>query len=842
MSKHAAALVLLSSLFGCADDASSSSGGTGGNSGGGGNSGSSGGPGTGGDPFDINECETGQAECAPNATCVDTPGFYQCVCNAGFEGDGVTCSNVDECLNLTDDCDDNALCTDSEGSFSCECAAGFEGDGRSCEARYLHVATGQSHVCAVRTDNTLQCFGLNSSGQLGFGTNDPIFLRPVQAGSAANYASVSAGNAFTCAITLDGAGVCFGANTNGQLGDGTTATKTSPAFISESGSFLQLDAGSSHACGILTGGALKCWGKNDRGQLGINSQVDQTTPQAVQTGQTWKSVSAGADFSCGVRTNGTLFCWGLGTSRQLGTGEAVSSLVPLQESTQATDWQSVQTGVTFACGLKTDGTRHCWGANSLGQGGSGTLTTLTTPTLVGSETDWQTLALGESTGCGVRSGGGLRCWGDGSLGQTGGTAELHPTPVDVESARSFTEVATSLRTSCAIDSEQRLYCWGTASRGISGQGFNADRTAPDAVAPAESYASLDVQLEHSCALRTSGQLECWGRNAFGQLGDGSAISRSAPTLVEGSDWTLVQTGRAHSCGLRKPGAVGEVWCWGSDSLGELGNGAAAASLVPVAVPLPNEDVKSLAVGLNHACALTADKELYCWGRNDLGQLGDNTNTNRPSPVRVDPTGNANFESVVSNGQFTCALRGAQGALHCWGSNSVGQLGLGDAAPIETDEPALVGTGFSQVGVSSNHTCALKAGELYCWGRNASGELGLGATTPSSISIPTKIGAKNDWQSVTLGQGASTFVQDATGAFFTFGSNGNGQLANGTTSTVTSPQQVLQGLSFEQLSLGGEHACGIVAGGQLSCWGSAAYAQLGSGVPFSSVPQLVVNPL
>lgn len=829
-----ASLGVIASLTACGDDGTGGAGAAGGEAGAGA---------AGGGGFLRDECEDGSATCDANASCVDTETFYECTCNAGYEGDGETCANVDECMLLVDDCDDNAICTDGPGDYACACAPGFVGDGKACDARYADVAIGTGHVCAVRIDGSIQCFGLNSSGQLGMGTTDPVFLRPVQSGTASNYVAVTAGSAFTCGLTDAGKALCWGQNSFGQLADGTSASKTSPVFVQTDETFAMLEAGATHACGITTAGALLCWGRNNSGQIGDDSLVDRLTPFEVPTGSeatTWSTVSTGLEFTCAVRSDGALYCWGLGSSRQLGTGSAASSDVPVRETTNATDWSAVHAGTNFACALKTSGERWCWGVNTLAQAGNGTVTSILTPTIA-DEAAWDSLTLGDSTGCGFQ-GDALFCFGDGGVGQTAVAAGPQTTPAQVVSAgAALVDVAIGTRNACAIDADQKLLCWGSANRGTAGLGYDSDRSLPLLVGDGP-FVDVDADSDHSCAISESGTLSCWGRNMLGQLGDGTYLTRAAPVELPGQDWVQVQTGTNFACGLQRPAAgPGVVSCWGTESAGELGNGAAGSTNVPTQVTLA-EDVVEIALGQNHVCARTANERLYCWGRNTEGQLGDGTNTARDAPLRVDPTGAANFKSIAANGRFNCALRGANGALFCWGANTNRQLGLGPAAADEITTPTQVSTGWTNVATSANHTCGVKAGELFCWGRNNSGELGFGATSTTPTDVPTKVGTKSDWAFAVLGQGLFSYAVDQAGGVWSWGPNGSGQLGNGSQTTTLPPTNVLQGFGFTKLAIGNEHVCGIDAQKALHCWGTTTFAQLGAGVPFVIEPTVVVDPL
>ncbi len=277
---------------------------------------------------------------------------------------------------------------------------------------------------------------------------------------------------------------------------------------------------------------------------------------------------------------------------------------------------------------------------------------------------------------------------------------------------------------------------------------------------------------------------------------------------------------------------------------ELGNGAAVLNqLAPTlvsATPGNTSPWKEVVAGLNHTCALREDGTLWCWGRNALGQLGDATTTARFDPKQVLPLGAADWVEITASGEFTCARR-ASGALFCWGRNDLGQLGAGDVvSPVSTPKQVGAAT-YSAVSAGANHACAVATdGTLWCWGRNANGELGLGNSV-SPVLVPTQVGADSDWLRPALGQGLSTCAIKKSGDLYCWGSGGFGQLGRGSFTSYNTPQKVSSVTPWAAIAVGNEHACGLGSDGRLSCWGASNFAQLGSGVPFVSTPTSVLSP-
>lgn len=366
----------------------------------------------------------------------------------------------------------------------------------------------------------------------------------------------------------------------------------------------------------------------------------------------------------------------------------VPSPAEAQVAVASTGWRQVTTGTDHTCAIRTTGRLYCWGDGSSGQLGTGSLTDRRRPTQVaGGGTDWVQVVAGQHNTCGRRLSGRLYCWGldrDGQLGDGGGRGDSN---VPVQVAGGFTD-----------------------------------------------WSGVSVGLDHVCGRRGSGRLFCWGNGDFGQLGDGraSGIDRTTPTLVLGgySDWISVSAADNHTCA---PRANGRLYCWGWNANGRLGigqNHARETRTTPTEVAGARTDWRVVAVSGGHSCALRADRRLFCWGDDYRGNLGDGSG----AAVRWVPTavagGFADWVEVragaVYSGANTCARR-AGGQLYCWGGDNYGQLGNG-GDDIDRFTPGLV-SGFSSGGGgfdADEHGCSLRTDtSLFCWGSNYNGELGTG---------------------------------------------------------------------------------------------------------------------
>ena len=336
---------------------------------------------------------------------------------------------------------------------------------------------------------------------------------------------------------------------------------------------------------------------------------------------------------------------------------------------------------------------------------------------------------------------------------------------------------------------------------------------------------------HSCVVASNGDGYCWGWNDNGRLGTGTAGgSFNTPQLVAGGHtWQSIQAGDQSTCGLT---TAGQMYCWGSNSQGQLGIGV--NDFVPHPTPEPvigGHTFASLpSLGSNHfsACGVTTTGDMYCWGSNSLGELGRGFISNiEPTPGLV--IGGHTFAgSAAMERRKTCGVT-TGGDILCWGLNDFGALGRGFASGIQPT-PGLVigGHTFESVTTGAAHACGIDAaGAALCWGRNISAELGIGSTggnfpTPQFVSgghAFTQLSGGWTW-----GCGVRT-----DGAGLCWGSNSFGELGRGFTGLADgTPGLITGGHTFEAIGAGLWHACGVTATGDTFCWGRNFYGQLGNG--------------
>ena len=268
--------------------------------------------------------------------------------------------------------------------------------------------------------------------------------------------------------------------------------------------------------------------------------------------------------------------------------------------------------------------------------------------------------------------------------------------------------------------------------------------------------------------------------------------KDEPSLVSGSsvDWLTVSTsnGGYHTCGIQNDGTYQTLWCWGRNNYGQLGDETNTNKYDPRQTG-SHRDWVSVSVGTYHTCGLReylSLRSLWCWGRNDRGQLGNGTIEDENMPILIGTDND--WDMVALGGYHTCGIRddGAGRMLYCWGDNGSGQLGNGANGPGTNEHsPVLVGTNIDWAAVSGGyvHTCGTRDDgtdtTLWCWGRNVGGQLGDGTNDDSNT--PTTAGAEVDWSTVQGGGSHTCGIRDdgTDPTLWCWGSNDQGQLGDGT---------------------------------------------------------------
>ena len=354
---------------------------------------------------------------------------------------------------------------------------------------------------------------------------------------------IAGGDSHTCALgaisaTNPSAGLCWGFNAAGQLGNGTFDPSPVISDLTGTLQFTRLAAGGLHNCGILGGGQMYCWGSNLQGQLGSGAVGITAQPRLVGGSNFWAQVAGGYNHTCALNQGGNVFCWGSNLNGQLGTTSTQTctgvpcELTPAPVATPVTA-TAIAAGFRHSCAIGSNGATYCWGSNSNGQLGTGNTTNSGTPVLVTGTLTFTQLSLGEDFSCGVAATGGVYCWGRGNFGQLG-------------------------------------------------NGAIADALVPTAVSSSSAFVQVAAGFNHACGLTAAGEVWCWGANTYGQLGNNTGFATTVPLVIQsnGVVFSSIASGAYHTCGLTSSGAA---YCWGRNTGGQLGNNTFDNSPFPVRV-------------------------------------------------------------------------------------------------------------------------------------------------------------------------------------------------------------------------------------------------------------------
>ncbi|NDG84787.1 MAG: choice-of-anchor D domain-containing protein, partial [Proteobacteria bacterium] len=671
-------------------------------------------------------------------------------------------------------------------------------------------------------------------------------------GFSGSVSAVTLGDSQTCALISDGTIRCWGSNTYGQLGDGTTTQRLTPIAVSGISTATSVVMGTSHTCALLSDSTVKCWGRNDALQSGgTSTTTNSVTPTQIQrsagtplTGVS--SIAAGANHTCAVLNSGTVFCWGQASVN----GTASSSTYALQISNitdASTSAGAIAGGSGFACAVRTGGGVRCWGLNAIKQLGNNTTTTSTSAVDVLASlgvnlSGVSAVALGASTSCALTSGS-VKCWGAGSSGQLGnGTTTSQNFPVSVSgisTASSIAGGAPAGNSFCAVLSgSSGIKCWGSNSYGIVGDGTSALRSTPVSVSGISNGVQIALGISHACVLssNTQASVQCWGNASSGQTGDGlpNVLSPKAGTILSSVlPVSQVMAGGSSACALTQSGSA---QCWGRSTSPTpyLGNGGSSSSFQsPVTVTLGTGlTATAIAPGVTHSCVLLSNSTIKCWGVGSSGQIGNGATSAQATPQTV-----SNITTAIQVGSgnlFSCALLSNK-TVWCWGANNLGQLGnapgewgtgTDSAVPVQVSGI----TDATQISVGYDHACALLTNQtVKCWGDNTYGQYGNGATTAGGVAgnIPNQAAFTKVIMISTGYRFTCALLNDNTVQCAGYG--GQGTLGNGGTSSSYADPVTVQALEDGTSALtritsivsNYSSTCGIRksnGGNQLVCWG------------------------
>ena len=692
---------------------------------------------------------------------------------------------------------------------------------------WTDVSVGDEHSCAL-AGTALYCWGNTVDGQAGTATSGSTVDAPQQI--AGSWSKLSAGSFHTCAINSTNQLRCWGRNTSNQVG----ATQPIPVPAGNNGDWTSVKAGPTHTCAVA-GAKTYCWGAGTEGSLGNGAFSDSATAVEVSGVSALGSLATGDKFSCGVVNDGggastfQIYCWGSNQYSLLLTADAKVNVPQLVTRGGTPAWTAYAVGAHHMCAIDA-GLLYCWGSNVDGALGSGVpdptpvsvATLVKTPATLHSVIDNCTPNPCKNQGICASSASGYTCDCTGTgFGGTNCTSE--------------TDECTMNPTICGQ---------GTCRDRLDGDGYTC--TCPDGLIDLDNTGTTCVSAKaisggynHTCVLTTSNTLHCWGSNRYGQFGLGAVGTGyyspetsqtirtplriknvSGISTTNASGWTNFGVGESHTCGTI-PNTMGaeNLYCWGNNAQGQLGRAIASATDNEPAPYLldSTRTWTALSVGYAHNCGISGG-QLYCWGYNPYGQVGNGNQTTpalfSSTPVTL-PGGETSWTAVAAGGSHTCAVTNTN-TTYCWGRQQLGQTGQGATSTTPRTTPGKTSKtdpqGFTAIQADINHVCGLVGTDGYCWGLGVLGGIGDGGTT--NRPAPTLVSGGLSFSSLTLGQNYGCGLVAVMGSnpqaytLSCWGNNAKNILLDNTKTQVNAPQAVLASRQWRVVDAAPLHICAV----------------------------------
>lgn len=476
----------------------------------------------------------------------------------------------------------------------------------------------------------------------------------------------------------------------------TVTVTPASVVLHDAGETIRLTAVARNASGVVVSGATPAWSVGDaavvtatadglltaagEGATTVTATVREVAGSAeVTVAYQWSAVAPGSLHACGLR-GGKPYCWGVPiTGPVLEPGSAGIVTTPTLVETDV-DFVAIDSGERHTCGLTGDGSIYCWGQNAMGQLGDGTDVEAATPRPVAGGLRFASMSVGAYHACGLTEDGTAYCWGGGGNASNGRDAALghqmedmcvvsayfsstcSKTPRPVSGTTMFAQISAGLFHTCAVADDGAAYCWGW-NRGMLGNGedYVADATlakryfSPELVLGGHTFTRVSAGNLHSCGITAGGGALCWGGFGInqGQLGRGDFSGDVLPGPVSDLvNVTSIETTKENSIYAATTCALaggGQAYCWGADAEGQVGSDASMQECTKADVPTPcawtpvavegGLTFQSLESGLEFTCGLTTDRDIYCWGLNTSGQLGNGTTISSTIPSKVaEPSG------------------------------------------------------------------------------------------------------------------------------------------------------------------------------------------------------------
>ena len=715
---------------------------------------------------------------------------------------------------------------------------------------FASIASNGQNMFGIRgSDGSAWGWGATTNGQLGY----PQEYAPRPTVSSISFISISGGYAGGIGLRLsDGSAWTWGTNNNGALGNNTVTNSFSPQSVVGGISFKQIAAGGQFGQGYTGGirtsdGSAWTWGNNTNGQLGNNTITSASSPVSVVGGISFAKISLGETCTTALRSSdGSVWTWGTGTNGELGNNAITNRSSPVSVVGGISFVDIATTGgLGFTAARKSDGSVWMWGNGGSGRLGNNTITSTSSPVSVVGGFNFSKVACGEVSTIALRgSDGSAWAWGSGGFGQLGNnTTNDSSSPVSVVGGHSFVDVACLSYGNAGIKANGEIWAWGTGAFGQIGNSNSlADASSPvlvtnpllgsvgfKQIAPANGTNMV-------FALKTSdGTVWSWGTSNTAALGYQTSSYNYPKSIPGGISFTKIVVSTGGIYGIR--GSDNSLWAWGTNTDGQLGDNTQTHKSSPVSV-VGGHTFIDIGGMDGAAIGLKANGEIWGWGNGSSGNLGfPNSNLNYSSPVLV----TSGYKTINSTNTFSSvATKTSDGTVWSWGSSTLHDATLGYPSSVVNWPQSLPGAiSFKQISVSQGGVGVRGSdGSAWAWGLNSFGQ--LGDNTITTKSSPVSVLGGISFTKVSCGPNHAIGIRGSDGSAWAWGLNTNGRLGDNTITNRSSPVSVVGGFSFVDVSAGSNVTMGLRGDGKVLTWGQGAYLGLGVGATITdrSSPAIV----
>jgi alpha-tubulin suppressor-like RCC1 family protein len=683
------------------------------------------------------------------------------------------------------------------------------------------IKAGSAFSIALQKNGRAWGWGSNAFGQLG--DNSSILrLTPVSVlGTVKTFCQISTGVTYSLAIDKNGRAWGWGVNGSGQLGNNSVTQRLTPvSVLGGVKTFCQISAGDNHSLAIDKNGRAWGWGGNGDGQLGDNSVTSRLTPVSVLgTVKTFCQINIGLTYSLAIDKNGRVWGWGNNAFGQLGDNSVTSRRTPVSVLGAVKTFCKVEASNGYSLAIDKNGRVWGWGINTSGQLGNNSVTSRRTPvSVLGGVKTFCQISAGNNHSLAIDKNGRAWGWGNngsGELGDNSATSRLTPVSV-LGGVKTFCQISGGGTHSLAIDKNGRSWGWGEAIY----IGINVTlviATPVSVLGAVKTFCQIISGYDHVCVIDKNGRAWAWGQNPNGGIGDNSTTSRLTPVSVLGAAKTFcrISGGKNFSLALDKNG---RAWGWGYNTSGQVGDNSTTSRLTPVSVLGAVKTFCYIHVGEDYSLSIDKNGRAWAWGRNGYGTLGDNSITNRLTPVSI--AGAVKTFCKISGAFFHSLAIDKNGRAWGWGYSFYGVVGNGSEFTSILTPVSVTGAvkTFCQISAGTFHSLSIdKNGRAWGWGYNGYGQLGNDLVTQSLTPVSVLGGVKTFCQ-ISAGRRHSLAI-DKNGRAWGWGYNNAGQIGNDSSSTVPTPVSIVGAVkTFCKITALQDNSIAIDKNGRTWAWG------------------------